>query len=93
MADNKKFSDEELKKIEEIQRDYIDIQNKFGKLQITRVNFEKQLTDLDSLEKKFRDQFEEIRTKEKDLVDTLTSKYGQGSLDPETGEFTPKSST
>ena len=92
MADNKKFSDEELKKIEEIQRDYIDIQNKFGKLQITRVNFEKQLTDLDSLEKKFRDQFEEIRTKEKDLVDTLTSKYGQGSLDPETGEFTPKSS-
>ena len=87
----KKFTDDELKSIEEIQRDYIDIQNKFGKLQITRVNLEKQLNELDDLEGKFRDQFEDIRGKEKNLVDGLTEKYGQGSLDPETGTFTPKS--
>jgi len=87
----KKFTDEELTSIEGIQRDYIDIQNKFGKLQITRVNLEKQLTELDDLENKFRGQFEEIREKEKGLVDGLTEKYGQGSLDPETGTFTPKS--
>ncbi len=94
MAENnteKKFTEDELKSIEGIQRDYIDIQNKFGKLQITRVNLEKQLNELDDLENKFRNQFEEIREKEKGLVDGLTEKYGQGSLDPETGTFTPKS--
>ena len=68
MAENNeatKFTEDELKSIEEIQRDYIDIQNKFGKLQITRVNLEKQLNELDDLETKFRGQFEEIRVKEK----------------------------
>jgi len=92
MAENNeatKFTEDELKSIEGVQRDYIDIQNKFGKLQITRVNLEKQLTELDDLESKFRGQFEEIREKEKGLVDGLTEKYGQGSLDPETGTFTP----
>jgi predicted nucleic acid-binding Zn-ribbon protein len=91
MADKvKKFTEDELVLIEGVQRDYIDIQNKFGKLQITRVNLEKQLEELNGLEGKFRNQFEDIREKEKNLVDKLTEKYGQGSLDPESGEFTPK---
>ncbi len=89
--ETKKFTDDELKSIEEVQRDYIEIQNKFGKLQITRVNLEKQLNELDDLEAKFRTQFDEIREKEKNLVDGLTEKYGQGTLDPETGTFNPKS--
>ena len=35
-------------------------------------------------------EFEENQTSEKDFVDTINKKYGQGNLDITTGVFTPK---
>ena len=34
----------------------------------------------------------EIEEKEKSLLDKITEKYGRGSLNPETGVFTPEKS-
>ena len=36
--------------------------------------------------------FEEIRSKESEIISTLTTKYGQGQINLETGEFIPADS-
>ena len=36
--------------------------------------------------------FVKVQIKEKDLIDEFTKKYGEGNLNPETGEFTPNKS-
>ena len=33
----------------------------------------------------------ELQKKEKEIAQTLTNKYGKGSINPETGEFIPLS--
>ena len=67
----------------------LDAQNLIGKLRA-----EKQL-----LEKKYDNQeidlekaLENLQTEEKKFLDLTTQKYGQGSLNPETGVFTPNKS-
>ena len=40
-------------------------------------------------EETLEDAWEDNRKKEAELVQSLTEKYGPGSLNPETGEYTP----
>jgi hypothetical protein len=49
----------------------------------------KRLTQLDELEAKLEDDVNTLQKKELDLVDSLTKKYGVGSLDLESGVFRP----
>ena len=84
-----KFSKQELEKLKKLQTDYLDIQSKFGQISIARINLNSQLEDLDKLDDEIQDEFQIARETEKQLVDELTEKYGQGSLDAKTGVFTP----
>ena len=52
----------------------------------TRLN--QQMDSLMREEEKLSDEFAEIQDKEKEFLKTLTTKYGEGTLDPETGVFT-----
>ena len=85
MAEDIKFSDDELKSIEEIRAEYLSITNQFGQISLTRLNLEKQ-------EEKAKSEFEKIRAKESKVLQGITEKYGPGSLDPNTGVFTPSES-
>ena len=89
MADETKFTEEELKQLKELQEGYVETQTKFGQLSIARLNLREQAEELNKLEKETATDFENLRQKEKSIVDDLTKKYGQGSLDPKTGVFTP----
>ncbi len=88
MAEEKKFSDEELKQLKELQDGYLETQSKFGQLVIARLNLKKQSEEIGKIEDETKESFIELQKKEKDLVDGLTEKYGEGSLDPSTGLFT-----
>ena len=78
-----KFSEEELKSIQEIQTTYNQITMTFGSFSVQRVNLDKQ-------EEELKTTLTDTRTKENELAKELTDKYGKGSLNIETGEFTPE---
>ena len=85
MAEDIKFSDDELKQITEIRTNYAEITNRFGQIQLTKYNIQKQ-------EEQAELDFESIKVKEQEVLKGITEKYGPGSLDPNTGVFTPSES-
>ena len=85
MAEDIKFSDDELKSISEIRTAYAEITNRFGQIQLTKYNIQKQ-------EEQAEIDFESIKVKEQEALQGITDKYGQGTLDPNTGVFTPSES-
>ena len=91
MADKEvKFTEEEMKQINVLQQGYVNLQNVLGQLSVSRIRLEQQLDDLDTTEDNVRVQFVENQTKERDFVDGINKKYGDGNLDLTTGVFTPK---
>ena len=85
MAEDIKFSDDELKSISEIRTSYAEITNRFGQIQLTKYNLQKQ-------EEQAEIDFESIKVKEQEVLQGITEKYGPGTLDPTTGVFTPSES-
>ena len=85
MAEDIKFSEDELKRISEIRTSYAEITNRFGQIQLTKYNLQKQ-------EEQAEIDFESIKVKEQEALRGITEKYGPGTLDPNTGVFTPSES-
>jgi len=82
MPEEVKFTEEELTQVQSIQNDYVSIQNQFGQLKLSQIRLDEQEVDLEEALKS-------IQEEEKKFLDGITSKYGQGTLNPETGVFTP----
>ena len=82
MADAIKFTEDELKSLQELQGTYQQITLALGQLNVSKYAMEERE---DSLKKALLD----TKTKENELAKELTDKYGKGSLNIETGEFTP----
>ena len=82
MADAIKFTEEELKSLQELQGTYNQITLAFGQLTLSR-------QALDEREEGLKTTLADTRNKENELAKELTEKYGKGSLDIETGTFTP----
>ena len=92
MSEPVKFTNEEIKEVEDIRNGYMDIQNQFGQSKLARIRLEQQLINLDNQENELSDKLNGLQDKEQTFLTNLTEKYGQGSLDPETGIFTPDNS-
>ena len=82
MPEEVKFTEEELTQVQNIQRSYTTIQNQFGQLKLAQIRLDEQEVDLEEALKS-------IQSEEKTFLDNITEKYGQGTLNPETGVFTP----
>ena len=85
MAEGIKFSDDELKSISEIRTAYAEITNRFGQIELTKYNLQKQVEQAEI-------DFESVKVKEQEILQSITKKYGPGTLDPNTGVFTPSKS-
>ena len=86
-----KFSEEELQSLQELQNTYAGISTQFGQLKVSKMNLLRQLDSLEQSEETLENAWEDNRKKETELVQSLTEKYGPGSLNPQTGEYTPVS--
>ena len=86
-----KFSEEELQSLQELQNTYAGISTQFGQLKVSKMNLMRQMDSLEQSEETLENAWEENRKKETELVQSLTEKYGPGSLNPQTGEYTPVS--
>ena len=85
MPEEIKFTEEELTQVQNIQRSYQNVQNQFGQLKLTQIR-------LDNQEVELEDSLKQIQEEEKKFLDGITDKYGVGTLNPETGVFTPTAS-
>ena len=82
MAENIKFTQDELNSIGELQNNYLRITNALGQVSVGRLN-------LNAQEQALKDDLESNRQNEQDILNSITEKYGPGQLDPATGVFTP----
>ena len=89
MAEEIKFTDEELKSLSELSQGYQNIQSAFGQMRVQKILLEQQRDGLEEAEVKMEADYSENQQKERDLVKELNEKYGPGQLDPKTGVFTP----
>ena len=81
MPEEVKFTKDELETVQGIQRNYAAVQNQFGQLKLAQIRLDEQEVDLENALKQVQDN-------ETKFLDGITKKYGQGSLNPETGVFT-----
>ena len=90
MADQEtKFTEDELKSLQELQNSYQQKQLQFGQLRVQRLLVQQQLDAIDDTEAKLEVEYSEVQETERKLVADLNEKYGPGNLDPATGVFTP----
>ena len=89
MADEIKFTEDELKSLNELRETYGKVQADFGALKVRRLVLEQQSEELDNAEEAVHKAYTDNQETERKLVEELNEKYGPGSLNPETGVFTP----
>lgn len=77
-----KFTPQEIEKIKDLQVKFSQITMQFGQISINRNKLKEQENNLTS-------ELLNLEKEEKNLANNFTEKYGKGSLDIETGEFTP----
>ena len=78
----KKFTQEAIDSLQEIQTEMDQIIIRFGQLSINR-------EALNSQEVVLKEQLTKLKVKETNLAKTLSEKYGKGTFDLETNEFRP----
>ena len=76
------FSKEEMNTLKKLRTDINKLTVSFGQLEITKIKL-KQQEDL------FKSELSKLEKEEASLAESLTKKYGKGTLDIETGKFTP----
>ena len=89
MAEEIKFSEEELKSLQELSQSYQNIQASFGQMKVQKILNQQQADALEEAEVKMDADYKDIQDNERKLVEELNEKYGPGQLDPQTGVFTP----
>ena len=89
MADDIKFTEEEMKSLRELQDSYTQKQAELGQVSVQRILLNQQMDTLDERQAQLESEYTQVQQQEQDLVKKLNEKYGPGQLNPETGVFTP----
>ena len=84
-----KFTEKELQSLQELSTKSNGITNRFGQLAIAKINLEKQSEAVAEEEFKLHEELEALKKEEQETLQSITDKYGPGTLDPTTGVFTP----
>lgn len=90
MSEGTKITDEELSSVKALREEIVGIISNVGQLKLTHDLMEEDLTTVKSRLNEQTTKYKELLKKEKQLIDELLQKYGMGSLDVETGVFTPE---
>ena len=87
MGEKIKFTEEELKKIKELQTSYSHKTVNFGQISVQKILLKQEMDKLTENESKLQLEYIELQKREKGLVLELNTKYGQGTLDLDSGIF------
>jgi hypothetical protein len=89
MENKQVLTEEELKSLKEIQEMYNKIISDLGQIDLQIDSLEKVIGNLAEQKKMTLLNYGILQQQEKTLGKTLSDKYGDGTIDPTTGEFTP----
>jgi hypothetical protein len=78
----KQFTTEELSNLKSFQTRLDQVLSQLGRVHLSKIKLNEQ-------EDLIKAEIKKIETEEQELAKTLSDKYGKGSLDIETGAFTP----
>jgi len=76
------FSEEELKEIKDLRLSLDTVTFQLGRISVERIK-------LEETENTLKNQLKTLEKKESSIAKKLSSKYGNGSIDIETGSFIP----
>ncbi len=86
MEEQIKFTEEEVKEINDLRFEVGSVFTQLGQIQIEK---RKRLEELEQNETSLLEKYTELVAKEDTLFKGLNEKYGDGDYDPNTGIFTP----
>ena len=89
MSETKKFTDEELKEVQGLRDRMSKLVANFGELKLEQILHEQKTKKLEMLDAQFNKEYSDIQTVELELVKQFNEKYGRGTLDLESGTFSP----
>jgi hypothetical protein len=84
---NVKIETQLLDRIKSLRDNFQNITFKFGQVQIERIDIEKLIAKINADEAALVRLYDESKTAEDKITDELISKYGEGSLDLNTGTY------
>jgi hypothetical protein len=89
MAETKQFTKEELEEVQNLRGRMSQLVANFGELKLEQILHEKKSESLKNLDASLNKEYSDIQTKELELVKVFNEKYGKGTLDLDSGTFTP----
>ena len=89
MANEIKFTTEELDKIKELRDAHANKVLEFGRMKVELLLTEQRLNSLKDAEENIQNDYVGLQEKEQELVQKLNEKYGAGTVDLESGTFSP----
>lgn len=89
MSDAKKFTPEELQTLTELRKRYETKILEFGQLELEIMLTDRHVEDLKKAKTQIQQDYLDLQEEERKLLETFNLKYGSGTVDVATGEFTP----
>lgn len=84
-----KLSDEELTSIKSLQSKFQETIFRMGESQIERMELDRLVANFIEKEKSLKENWMTLQSQEKDLIDNIIKKYGEGQLNMADGTFIP----
>lgn len=85
----KSFDQTDIESVKELQGKYATTTAQIGQIEVELHLLEKRLRQIQEMRSNLFSTYEELQTKEQDLVKSLNEKYGDGVLDLDSGTFIP----
>ena len=83
MAEPVKVESDELRQALQIRQSFLTLTHEYGKLAFTQRSIDKEKMEIGN-------RFDELLKEEQQFITELIDKYGSGTLNVDTGEFTPE---
>ena len=89
MSESVKFTQEELKEIITLQESYQQKIFELGQIRLQLIDVDSQKENLLKEEQEIIKEWKGLQTSEENIINKLSTKYGDGKLDLKDGTFTP----
>ena len=83
------LTDGEMETLKEVMETYNQCAGAFGQVEVQKMNLNQQLEQIEEQRAAVEEEWKSNQTNEANFSRKLTNKYGPGSINPETGEYTP----
>ena len=80
----------EMETLKEVMETYNQCSGAFGQVEVQKMNLAQQSEAMEEQRSAIEEEWKANQAKEARFSSKLTTKYGPGSINPETGEYTPQ---